>query len=168
MSRCGAYASPENTAIDKESYQAGSSSFLQNDAGTNGNYPHKISTVCSGDVLTEKENPDALAGAIGADLHSWFEWIDNNTRRESAARVLSRAVADCDPSDRLPFLELMIEALRPGQPLPIFSAIMTEAREWAAWASRAELKAFCLASYEAMSGPDQAAFLGHLDRRAAA
>ncbi|AUH34648.1 hypothetical protein [Paracoccus tegillarcae] len=115
-----------------------------------------------------KENPDALAGAIGADLQSWFDWIDNNTRRETAARPLCAAVAACDPRDRLFLLELLIEALRPGQPMPIFNAIMTEARDWAAWATRAELKAFCLASYEAMSGPDQAAFLGHLDRRAAA
>ena len=116
----------------------------------------------------ENENPGALAGATGIDHQDWLVWLDNNLKRESAARALSQAVADCDPADRLPFLETLIDALRQGEPSVGFGPIMAEARDWAAWASRAELKAYCLAAYEAMSGRDQAAFLGHLDRRAAA
>ncbi len=117
---------------------------------------------------TAKENPDALPGAIGAEFDNWLIEIDHNTRRESAARALVAAVVDLDRDDRLPFLETLIDALRPGEPLPAFGWIMAEAREWAAWASRAERKAYALASFEAMAARDQAAFLAHLDRRAAA
>ncbi len=150
---------------------------MQNNAGTLQDNPHKISTVCSGDVLGDKaekppeakENPGALAGATGDfEIGEWFARIDHNLKRESSARALAQAVADCDPDDRLPFLERIIEGLRPGQPSVGFGPIMVEARDWASWASRTELKAYCLAAYEAMSGRDQAAFLGHLDRRAAA
>ncbi|AUH65314.1 hypothetical protein [Paracoccus zhejiangensis] len=168
MSHGRLYANPEIYAIDKESCEvvhAASGNFAQNETRTPQLGWHAIDTRCSGDVLTENENPDAQAGAIGADLHSWFEWIENNTRRESAARVLARAVADCDPSNRLPFLEIMIEALRPGQPLPIFNAIMTEAREWAAWASRAELKAYCTTSFARLTPDDRAAFLSFAEVR---
>lgn len=149
---------------------------MQNNAGTLQDNQHKISTVCSGDVLGEttgkppaaKENPGALAGATGIDIREWLARIDHNLKRESSARALARAVADCDPADRLPFLERIVEGLRAGEPSVGFGPIMAEARDWAAWASRDELKAYCLAAYEAMSGRDQAAFLGHLDRRAAA
>lgn len=78
------------------------------------------------------------------------------------------AVLACDPRDRIPLLERFIEAMRPGASIPAFSGIMAEARDWAAWASRAELKAYALASFEAMGPRDQAAFLAHIDRRAAA
>ncbi len=119
-------------------------------------------------VGVENENPGALAGATGANLHSWLEWVDLNIQRESAARALMQAVLACDPRDRIPLMERFIDALRPGDPLPPFIGIMASARDWAAWACRTELKAYALACYEAMSGHDQAAFLGHIDRRAAA
>lgn len=117
---------------------------------------------------SENENPGALAGASGADLHSWLEWVDLNIQRELAARALMEAVLACDPRDRVPLMERFIEAMRPGDPLPPFMGIMASARDWAAWACRAELKAYALAAYEAMNPRDQAAFLGHLDQRAAA
>lgn len=117
---------------------------------------------------TANENPGALAGATGVDLHSWLEWVDLNIQRESAARSLMEAILACDPRDRIPLMECFIDAMRPGDPLPPFMGIMASARDWAAWAYRAELKAHALACYEAMSGRDQAAFLGHIDRRAAA
>ncbi|SNR59083.1 hypothetical protein SAMN06265378_110112 [Paracoccus sediminis] len=79
-----------------------------------------------------------------------------------------QAVLACDPRDRIPLMERFIDALRPGDPLPPFLGIMASAHDWAAWACRAELKAYTLACYEAMNPRDQAAFLGHLDRRAAA
>ncbi|MTD99257.1 hypothetical protein GIY56_03030 [Paracoccus sp. YIM 132242] len=118
--------------------------------------------------IDTNENPGALTGATGADLHSWLEWVDLNIQRESAARVLMEAVLACDPHDRIPLMERFIDALRPGDPLSPFMGIMASARDWASWASRAELKAYALACYEAMSGRDQAAFLGHIDRRTAA
>ena len=74
----------------------------------------------------------------------------------------------CDPGDRVPLMERFIDVMRAGQPTTGFGPIMVEAREWAEWATRAELKAYALAAYEAMHSRDRAAFLGHLDRRAAA
>jgi len=53
-----------------------------------------------------------------------------------------------------------------GAPLPPLGALMDDARDWAAWASRAERKAYTLAAFEAMSTADQAAFLRHVQRGA--
>lgn len=49
-----------------------------------------------------------------------------------------------------------------GAPLPPFLGGMDEARFWASYASRFELKAYALASFEAMSAKDQAAFFRHI------
>lgn len=49
-----------------------------------------------------------------------------------------------------------------GAPLPPFLGGMDEARFWASYASRSELKAYALASFEAMSAKDQAAFFRHI------
>lgn len=116
----------------------------------------------NGNAVSENENPGALTGATGAELHSWLEWIDHNMQREAAARRLMNAVLDCPPVDRVPLMEFFIDALRGGAPLPAFGGIMAEARDWVAWASRAERKAYALASFEAMDAQDQAAFLRHV------
>lgn len=65
-------------------------------------------------------------------------------------------------------METLIDGLCQGGPLPAFGGVMATARDWASWVSRVELKAICLASFEAMESQDQAAFLDYLDRRAAA
>ncbi|ANB32953.1 hypothetical protein M2324_003063 [Rhodovulum sulfidophilum] len=49
-----------------------------------------------------------------------------------------------------------------GAPMPPFLRGMEEARFWASHANRAELKAFALASFEAMAPRDQTAFLRHI------
>ena len=141
---------------------------MQNGTGTCDCDWHVIDTRWSGDVPPENESPGALAGATGADNEVWLDWIDNNLKRESAARGLLQAVFACDARDRVPLMERFIDVMRAGQPTTGFGPIMAEAREWAVWATRAELKAYALAACEAMNGRDQAAFLGHLDRRAAA
>lgn len=51
---------------------------------------------------------------------------------------------------------------RAGNPLPAFLGGMDEARHWASYASRSELRAIALAAYEAMSAKDQAAFFRHI------
>lgn len=53
-------------------------------------------------------------------------------------------------------------------PLPSFLGGMAEARFWASCASRSELKAFALASFEAMNPEDQTAFFRHVDNNKAA
>ena len=115
-----------------------------------------------------KENPAAAATADGANVQSWFDWFDNNTRRESKARALIDAVVACDPSDRLIFLETIFEALRPGEPIPPFMGIMSEARDWASWASRTERKAYLWACWEHLASADQSAFLAHVSCEVAA
>jgi hypothetical protein len=55
-----------------------------------------------------------------------------------------------------------------GDPLPAFLAPLADARQWAGYASREELKAYALASFEAMSDRDRSRFLGHIAGRAAA
>lgn len=49
-----------------------------------------------------------------------------------------------------------------GSPAPAFLGGMDDARTWAAWASPAELKAYALAAFEAMSQKDQSAFFRHI------
>jgi hypothetical protein len=49
-----------------------------------------------------------------------------------------------------------------GYPLPAFLGCMDESRWWASCASRSELKAFALASLEAMTAQDRAAFFKHI------
>ncbi|TJZ91613.1 hypothetical protein FA743_10985 [Paracoccus gahaiensis] len=61
----------------------------------------------------------------------------------------------------------MIEGFCQGGPLPAFGGVMATARDWASWATRAELKAYCFATFEAMNAQDQAAFRELLKRRAA-
>lgn len=49
-------------------------------------------------------------------------------------------------------------------PLPAFLGGMGEARHWASFASRSELKTHALAAFEAMNATDQAAFLRHISK----
>lgn len=49
-----------------------------------------------------------------------------------------------------------------GTPAPAFLGGMEDARTWAAWASRHELKAYALAAFEAMEPRDQAHFYQHI------
>ena len=49
-----------------------------------------------------------------------------------------------------------------GDPLPPFLGGLRDAEGWAQLATRAELKAYALAAYEAMTAPDQAAFFRHI------
>ncbi|WP_135058839.1 hypothetical protein [Paracoccus salipaludis] len=118
---------------------------------------------------SKNENPGALAGATGADLHSSAFTHDHTLNRLRTASALACAVAACDSDDRVPFLERLLEELRPGWPqVPFLCGVMEEAGFWADMASRVELKAYCLASYQRMTPADQAAFLGYVQGRAAA
>lgn len=89
-------------------------------------------------------------------------------RREAKAHALIETVIDCDPPDRLPFLEAILQGLRAGMPIAAFGQIMREANFWAENASRAELKAYCAASFAHMPPKDQDAFRAFLDQERAA
>lgn len=106
--------------------------------------------------------PGALAGATGAEWQDWLSWIDNNLRREVAARNFARALSNCDPEDRLDFLESAHEFLRAGMPISLFGGVMEEASFWADRSSRTERKAYLLACYNRLSGRDQRAFRDYI------
>ena len=55
-----------------------------------------------------------------------------------------------------------------GVPRAPLMAPMDDARWWAGIASRNELKAYCLASFEALPATDRAAFLNYVNRKEAA
>lgn len=119
--------------------------------------------------MPANENPGALAGATGANVQTIAERADDTLKRLSAARTLADATAACPPDDRVPFLERLLDELRPGWPIPAFMGrVMAEARFWADMASRAELKAYAAACVERMPSDDRAAFLAFLAGRAAA
>lgn len=88
--------------------------------------------------------------------------LDRNSRREAAARDLAQAIAACDPDDRLEFVEWVHEFLAAGFPIVLMGSVMEEAVFWADRASRAERKAYCLATFKRLSRDDQEAFLQHV------
>lgn len=114
------------------------------------------------DVPEQKENPGALAGATGTDLKSFWSWFDHNLKRQIAASELVSALLNCAPEDRVPFLELLLDHLRPGWPQSLLIDLMREARWWVTNASRAERKAYCLACYEGMPEDDKRSFVAYI------
>lgn len=97
----------------------------------------------------------------------FLDRIEENARRQIAARHLINAALNCG-ADAARFLEIIHAHLSPGHPIPNPYGLMTEAREWASWASTAERKAYALACYEALPPADQVAFLSHVSGEEAA
>jgi hypothetical protein len=114
----------------------------------------------------ENENPGALAGATGADNLGSLYVPEEYRNRYQKAKNLALAIAECHPDDACKVMEAAINDLRRGMPIAPFLTIMDEARTWASFAMRAELKAYCLACFEHMSKSDQGAFLLHVGGRA--
>lgn len=148
---------------------------MQNGVGTRQQKWHVIDTRCSADVpagsadvLHAKENPDALAGAIGAETIVEIGCSDSSQELPGYATAFVNAVAGLPRKERLPLLEVAADHYRAGQPIPPLFAVMAEARDWASWASRAELKAYALACFERLNDADRAAFLLHVAGSAAA
>lgn len=96
------------------------------------------------------------------------ELIARNMAREAKAHALIEAVLDCDPADRLPFLEAIVDGLRAGMPIPLFGKLKDEANFWAERASRAEKKVYGAACYTHLEPEDQAAFRAYTETRRAA
>lgn len=114
------------------------------------------------------ETPAALAGATGADLQGYLDWLDHTLARVDAASALSPAIIACDPNEREDLLEAALAHLRAGQPLPPFMGVLASATFWADCASRAELKACTLACFTRLSPSDRNAFLNHVQKEVAA
>ncbi len=58
------------------------------------------------------ENPGALAGATGADLHTITFVSTEYRKRAEAATDLCHAIADCDPEDAIVILDAALTDLR--------------------------------------------------------
>ena len=119
------------------------------------------------DPPPENESLGALAGATEANLEVSLNSETYNSRI-IAATTLCLAIRECHPSDAAILMSAALEDLSAGMPIPAFDSVMAEARLWAEWATPAELKAYALASYEAMAARDQSGFLAHVSRRVAA
>ena len=117
----------------------------------------------------ENESPGALAGASGANWKS-IESLLGQTyiERLKGARDLDAAIEACDPALAAIIMDRALDALRIGEPGTALLGAMYEAMSWAEWATPAEHKAYCLASYNAMKPKDRAKFLHYVQGRAAA
>jgi hypothetical protein len=130
-------------------------------------YGHFVKPVLADLTTPKNENPGALAGASGADIvleNSTHEYYQTSL---SPAMALCLAIVKCPPDEAAAIMEKALGDLGgAGAPVPAFLSVMDDARTWATFASRGELKAYCLASFEAMGPRDQAAFLAYVQRGA--
>lgn len=110
-------------------------------------------------------SPGALAGATEAGIQSSADCSYSMPELQAIARRFSDALVQFDPDDRLDVLEDAHEFLRAGMPVVLFGSIMEEAAFWADRASRAERKAYCLASFARLSEADREAFLCYIRRQ---
>jgi len=147
---------------------------LQNFTGTNvrksapiRTNPVQAAAVCSPRVSITNENPGAAATASGANVEitkANTDYLD----RLKCARNLQAAIDACDPALAAIIMDRALDALRSGEPGTALLSAMDEAVTWAVWATPAEHKACCLASYNAMNPKEQAGFLFYVKERAAA
>ncbi|WP_155773883.1 hypothetical protein [Rhodovulum sp. MB263] len=105
-----------------------------------------------------------LAAALTLeDFDAWAAasavWAARLTARERASLAYA-ALRSLEPEQAEMTAATVLRAA--GAPMPPFLRGMEEARFWASLANRAELKAFALASFEAMAPRDQTAFLRHI------
>lgn len=134
-------------------------------------FPHEINVIngpyrTAGRVDNVGENSGLPCAEFGG-VTAFLDRIEENARRQAAARHLINAALNCG-SDAVRFLEIIHAELSPGHPIPNPYRVMPEAREWASWASAAENKAYALACYEALPPDDQTAFLRHVSQEVAA
>lgn len=123
---------------------------------------HPIENIAEYSALSnnQNENPDALAGAIGANTIVEIGCTNNTLNLPPEATAFVNAVAGLPREDRLPVLELAVDHYRAGQPIPPLMGYMDEARHWASWANRNEIKAYAAACIERMNPADLAALIG--------
>ena len=98
-----------------------------------------------------------------ADAWSGFSYVAAaRLSTEERAALAFAALRSLTPSHAEITARAALEAA--GAPIPAFLGQMNEARSWAAFASRAELKCYAAAAFEAMSDRDQAAFFRHISK----
>jgi hypothetical protein len=126
---------------------------------------HKLG-ILRADSRAASENPGALAGATGAeDLTINFANSYYKMRAESAT-TLCLAISNCHPHDACQIMDAALDDLGRGQPRPAMFSIMSEATEWAEFATRAEIKAYALACFNRLSATDRMALVAYTGGRA--
>lgn len=83
-------------------------------------------------------------------------------QRRERAWTLTRAIEACHPADAANILSEALERLSIGMPIAPLFGTMDAAESWAALATRAELKAYCLACYRKLTPTDQRAFIAYV------
>lgn len=123
-------------------------------------------------AVSANENPGAPASATGAYETGEVIKPQGYIKDRETATALCHAILDCDPDDACDIMTVAFERLRAGAPygMPIapLLGVMDEANFWAEMATRAELKAYCLACFTRLSASDQSAFLAYVQRSDAA
>lgn len=152
--------------------------------------------IVKGISVTSSTNNDATQGTPKGPGKSFSKLIDPNHKRLSRMLGYALTMGDADAwagfsfvaaarlseAERAGIAWASLRSLEPdnaeqvavtvlggaGYPLPFGDDVMGEAQWWASIASEREAKAYCLASFNAMPSHSQAAFLAHVDGRAAA
>ena len=83
----------------------------------------------------------------------------------NSQEALSHAIAACPWLEARKIMLGALEAHGRHAPLPPLMGVMEEATWWAKYASTAELKAYCLASFTALPSPERGKFLTHVQAR---
>ncbi|ARO13375.1 hypothetical protein BVG79_00013 [Ketogulonicigenium robustum] len=144
---------------------AGSCDLGVNNAGT---LPHdacKIGAVLEDASPQKNETPGALAGATEGDTNEPLNSDADYQLRRDWAIALRYAIESCDPLDAALIMSDALERMRQGRPIPPLMNALDEARNWAAWATPFEVKAYALACFEALPPKAQAGFLAHVTGR---
>jgi hypothetical protein len=133
----------------------------KNDALSNGRSPEIFP-----DYLAQAHERMAHALALTLNLGEPDDWARFGLAVRVHLTIFERAALAVAALRSLPddcALDTAAAALGAvGAPLPSFLGRMDEARHWANLASRGELKAYALASFEAMAPKDRAKFLHHV------
>lgn len=102
--------------------------------------------------------PDRAVKEPAVDPEAIMNDYERNISRQLASQRLVDALLDCAPEDRIPFLEILLEQMRPKPEPGMASPEIQQATEWAATASRREIKAHLLLGYQNLSPDDQESF----------
>ena len=139
------------------------------DPGASGN-----ATGANGTSKAASLRPDNSTDAAGNANELYHETAAHIRAMCRAASPRWRAVVawgalrELDPDDAAKVAAHFLPNDGAGPPIPPFACVTAEAGFWAAQATPRELDAYCLACFSRMAPPRQAAFLGHVQRRAVA
>lgn len=115
--------------------------------------------------MGDTKNPGALAGATGINPNEPDSSSIEYRQRIEWAMALRFAIDQCDPMDAALIMSDALDGLRCAPPIPPLLNALEEAKEWAEHAAPFEIKAYCLACYNAMPPKSQAGFIQHVKGR---